>query len=168
MFENVAVRGADEVVRNWESIKADEKKGRALLDSVPRAFPSLLRATRVSEKVSRVGFDWPDHRGSRDKVNEELEELDEAMSTGDADRTEQELGDVLFALVNLARHRGIDPEAALRRTTDKFVRRFGHVETRVREARGDWPRDERNKPTRGVPLEQLDSYWEEAKRSEGA
>lgn len=166
VFEDARVDGSAEVVDNWNAIKAQEKLGRPMLGGVPRALPSLMRATKVSEKVSRVGFDWPDHRGSRDKVSEELEELDEAIASGSTDRAEQELGDVLFALVNLARHRGIDPEVALQRTTDKFVRRFDHVEQRVKEVHGDWPRDHKAKPTRGIGLEELDAYWEEAKKSE--
>lgn len=167
VFASAAVSGAEEVAENWEAIKRRERGGdRALLESVPRALPALQRAHRVSEKVGRVGFDWPDGRGSRDKVAEELGELDEAINEDDADRIEAELGDVLFALVNLARHHGVDAEAALRRTTDRFAERFGHVERRVKESRGDWPRDGRGKPGRGVPLEELDGYWNEAKRRE--
>ncbi len=164
VFANVSVAGADEVVRNWDAIKAQEKAGRGLLDGIPRSLPALDRAHRSSEKAARVGFDWPDAGGSRDKVTEELEELDEAIVTEDADQIEHELGDVLFALVNLARHHGIDPETALRRTADKFATRFAHVERKVRERHGDWPRDAKGKPTSGLSLGELDEYWEQAKR----
>jgi tetrapyrrole methylase family protein/MazG family protein/ATP diphosphatase len=123
----------------------------------------LARAERMSEKVSRVGFDWPDARGSRDKVSEELDELDEAVAGGDKERIESELGDVLFALVNFARHQGVNAEAALRKTADRFSGRFAHVEGRVKQQHGGFPLDDRGKPTRGLPLETLDAYWNEAK-----
>ena len=165
VFADVKVEGADDVVRNWDAIKAGEKRERGLLDGIPRSLPALQRAHCSSEKAARVGFDWPDPRGSRAKVSEELRELDEAIGIGSRDAIEHELGDVLFALVNLARHHGIDPELALRRTADKFAARFAHVEEQVRRHHGDWPRDERGKPTRGLSLEELDGYWEEAKRS---
>lgn len=151
-----------DVEKNWELIKAAEKKKRPLLDNIPRSLPALEGARRVSERAATVGFDWDDARGSRAKVTEELGELDEAASSGDRAALEHELGDTLFALVNYARHLGVDPEAALRQTTERFRSRFSHVETRVREVHGDWPRDG-VRPTRGVALTELDSYWDEAK-----
>jgi len=163
VFGDARVSGAGDVVDNWDAIKRSEKQGRALLDGVPRALPSLLRAEKLGDKVSRVGFDWPDAGGSRDKVAEELGELDRAVAEGDRERIAAELGDVLFALVNFARHHGVNAEEALRGTTDRFRRRFDHVEARVKETRGDWPRDEKGKPTRGVSLEEMDGYWVEAK-----
>ena len=166
VFADVAVTGSDEVLRNWESIKAQEKSERGVLDGVPRSLPALYRAQRMSDKASRVGFDWPDGRGSRSKVSEELAELDEAIAGGDKARVEHELGDILFALVNLARHHGVDAELALRRTADRFERRFGHVERRVKERHGGWPRSAEGKPSSGLPLSELDGYWDEAKRSE--
>jgi MazG family protein len=166
VFGNEKVEDAKEVLNNWELIKAAEKVGRGVLDGVPRALPALQRSERIGEKVSRVGFDWPDGRGSREKVSEELRELDEAIAGGDKGRVEAELGDLLFALVNLARHQGVDPEAALRATSDRFARRFSHVEARVRERHGGWPRGEDGKPKSGIPLEVLDGYWNEAKREE--
>ena len=120
----------------------------------------------MSEKVSRVGFDWPDARGSRDKVTEELGELDEAVAGGSSERIESELGDVLFALVNFARHQGLNAELALRKTADRFAARFAHVEARVNERHGGFPRDAAGKPTLGVALETLDGYWNEAKEQE--
>jgi tetrapyrrole methylase family protein/MazG family protein/ATP diphosphatase len=165
VFGEVEVRDSADVLRNWEAIKVSEKEGRGLLDGVPRSLPALHRAQRMSEKVSRVGFDWPDGRGSRDKVTEEVRELDEAIATGDPARVEHELGDLLFALVNLARHQRIDAETALRKASERFRVRFEHVEARVREAHGGWPAGRDGKPGRGLPLEELDGYWEEAKRS---
>ena len=165
VFGDVTVSGSEEVLQNWEAIKAEEKKDRRLLDGLPRSLPALYRAQRMSEKVSRVGFDWPDGRGSRDKVSEELAEVDEAIAGGDKQRIEEELGDLFFALVNLARHHGIDAEIALRGTGDRFAGRFAHVEQRVKERHGGWPRGGDGKPTSGLSLEELDGYWDEAKRS---
>jgi tetrapyrrole methylase family protein/MazG family protein/ATP diphosphatase len=155
---------ATAVARQWEVIKAGEKSSpRPLLASVPRSLPPLERAHRLSERVSRVGFDWPDATGSRAKVDEELAELDRAVSGGNKAEMESELGDLLFSLVNFARQHGIDAGAALQGTSDRFCERFAHVERRVREDGGDWPRDADGKPTRGIPLETLDAYWDEAK-----
>jgi tetrapyrrole methylase family protein/MazG family protein/ATP diphosphatase len=164
VFGSLEVSGSEEVLRNWEAIKADEKRDRGLLDGVPHSLPALHRAQRMSEKVSRVGFDWPNPQGSRAKVGEELAELDEAITGGDAERIEHELGDLLFALVNLARHQKVDAETALRKGADRFRARFDHVERRVRAKHGGWPNSQDGKPSRGLALEELDGYWEEAKR----
>jgi MazG family protein len=166
VFGEVEVSGSEEVLSNWDKIKLTEYGDRGVLAGLPQSFPALARAQRMSEKVSRVGFDWPDARGSRDKVAEELGELDEAVAGGSAERIESELGDVLFALVNFARHQGVNAELALRKTADRFAGRFAHVEARVNEAHGGFPRDEQGKPTRGLPLETLDGYWNEAKERE--
>jgi len=157
---------AEEVLTNWELIKAAEKAERGVLDGVPRALPALQRAERIGDKVSRVGFDWPDGHGSREKVNEELKELDQAIAEGKKARIEAEFGDLLFALVNLARHEGIDPEAALRGTADRFARRFAHVERRVKEVHGGWPRGADGRAGAGIALDVLDGYWNEAKQGE--
>ncbi len=157
VFSDASVKDSTEVLQNWEIIKAKERSDRGLLEGLPRSLPALVRALRIGEKVSRVGFDWPSADGSRAKVTEEIAELDEAIASQDADRVEAEFGDVLFALVNLARHVGVDPEAALRRTSDEFTARFAHVETRVRDNHGGF--------SQGVqPLATLDAYWDEAKR----
>jgi tetrapyrrole methylase family protein/MazG family protein/ATP diphosphatase len=163
VFGEVEVNGSAEVLSNWDKIKLQEYGDRGLLAGLPRSFPALARAQRMSEKVSKVGFDWPDARGSRDKVSEELGELDEAVAGGSQERIESELGDVLFALVNFARHQGVNAEQALRKTADRFSRRFGHVEARVNEQHGGFPRDKDGKPTGGLSLETLDNYWNEAK-----
>jgi MazG family protein len=163
VFGEVEVTGSDEVLSNWEKIKKQEYGDRGVLAGLPRSFPALARAQRISEKVSKVGFDWPDARGSRDKVSEELGELDRAVAGESKERVESELGDVLFALVNFARHQGIDAELALRKTSDRFAGRFAHVEARVKERHGGFPTDESGKPTRGLALEILDGYWNEAK-----
>jgi MazG family protein len=138
VFADGTAKDATEVLQNWERIKAEEKKGRRVLEGVPRSLPALTRAQRIGEKVSRVGFDWSDRPGSRAKVEEEMRELDEAIAGSDKDAIEEELGDVFFALVNLSRHLELDAEGALRRTIDKFTRRFAHVEDRVRAEHGGW------------------------------
>jgi tetrapyrrole methylase family protein/MazG family protein/ATP diphosphatase len=162
VFGDLSAKDADEVLRNWEKLKAKEKGERGILGGVPRSMPALTRSQRIGEKVSRVGFDWADARGSRAKVAEELAELDEAIDRGDAAAIEEEMGDVLFALVNLSRHLKVDAEGALRRTIDKFTARFAHVEKRVREVHGGW--GEAGGGETHLPLEVLDGYWDEAKR----
>jgi MazG family protein len=162
VFGDVSAKDSDEVLRNWEKLKAKEKGERGVLGGVPRSMPALTRAQRIGEKVARVGFDWEDARGSRAKVAEELGELDRAIQGGNPDAMEDEMGDVLFALVNLSRHVKVDAEGALRRTIDKFTRRFAHVEKRVREEHGGW--GEAGGGERHLPLATLDRYWEEAKR----
>jgi len=165
VFGDVKAEDAQEVLTNWEKIKAEEKKGRPILAGVPRSLPALTRAQRIGEKVSRVGFDWDDAKGSRAKVSEEIGELERAIASGEKAAVEEEFGDVLFALVNLARHIDVDAESALRVTIDKFTRRFGHVERRVQEQHGGWgaPREGR---AGNLPLATLDVYWEEAKAAE--
>jgi MazG family protein len=173
-----AAADADEALRNWEKLKAQEKGRRGVLASVPRSMPALTRAQRIGEKVSRVGFDWADARGSRAKVAEELLELDGAIAGKDKDAVEEEMGDLLFSLVNLSRHLNVDAEGALRRASDKFTRRFEHVEKRVQENHGGWgaarqadgaaAADEaRSKGEDTLSLQVLDRYWDEAKRSAG-
>jgi tetrapyrrole methylase family protein/MazG family protein/ATP diphosphatase len=159
VFGDATAKDSTQVLQNWERIKATEKQGRRVLQGVPRSLPALTRAQRVGEKVSRVGFDWSDKQGARAKVDEELSELDAAVAAGDKEAVEGELGDVLFALVNVARFLEVDAEGALRKTVDKFARRFGHVEDRVREEHGGWG-------GAALPLEVLVGYWNEAKAKE--
>jgi MazG family protein len=165
VFADQEVSRSSEVESNWEKIKAEEKKDRPLLDNIPRSLPALQGAKRISERVATVGFDWSSSEGSRAKVDEELTELDHAASSGSAAEVEHELGDLLFAVVNYARHLGVDPETALRKTSLRFRTRFGHVEERVKGNHGDWPRAG-IKATTGVPLGEMEAYWHEAKRLE--
>ncbi len=167
VFGDLTIEGegaAERVLDNWERIKAGERKDkperRGVLDTVPRGLPALVRAQRIGEKARRVGFDWPDAEGPRAKVDEELGEFDRAVKDGNSDEIEAELGDALYAIVNVARHHGVDAEAALRRTMRKFETRFAHVEKRVDEEHGGFA--EKGK----LPLEVLDAYWDEAKRAE--
>lgn len=154
VFGDAVVRDADEVLANWEVIKAEEKRGRGVLEGLPKALPALLRALRMGEKAARVGFDWPDRAGARAKVDEELRELDLALAEGDRDAVERELGDVLFALVSVARKSDIDPEAALRGTLERFAQRVRTVETEV-AARGQ--------ELSALSPDALDALWEAAK-----
>ncbi len=155
-----------EVEANWERIKRQEKQGRPILDSIPRSLPALQRALEEQSRAAKVGFDWPNTDLVRDKINEELEELDEALTAGDHEHAQEEFGDLLFALANWARHNQIDPEKALRGTCDKFRERFAHVESRVKQVHGDWPRNEKGKPTTGITLDELETYYAEIKRAE--
>ncbi|MGF1467018.1 MAG: nucleoside triphosphate pyrophosphohydrolase [Sandaracinaceae bacterium] len=142
------------VVASWERLKAQEKADRGALDGIPVALPALLRAVRTGEKAARRGFDWADAAGAREKVDEELAELDEAIQRGDREAQERELGDVLFALTSVARKLDLDPEAALRGTLDRFLDRFRRVEA---EARAEGRRLEDLGP------EELDRRWDRAK-----
>ncbi len=156
--EKRTVSGSAEVIRNWEQIKAKEKTERkSVLEGVPKALPALIRAERLTEKAAAVGFDWPDLSGARAKVTEELDELDAAIATGDRAQMEDELGDALFALSNVARFLKVHPEDALRAATAKFERRFGHIERELK-ARGKSPRES--------TLAEMDALWDEAKAAE--
>lgn len=158
VFGDVEVRDTDEVLRNWARIKAEERKHResnSVVDGVPRAMPALLRAHRLGEKASRVGFDWQRPSDVLAKVDEELTELRSAIDTGDPAAAEAELGDVLFALTSLARHLDILPEDALQRASDRFVRRFRYIEDRL--AAG-------NRDVHAASAAEMNELWEEAKK----
>lgn len=162
VFAAARVGSAAEQTHAWEAIKAGEKAARGapagLLDDVPLALPALARAAKLGRRAAQVGFDWPDASGPRGKIDEELAELDAAAAAGGRDAVEQEIGDLLFSVVNLARHHGVDPEAALRAANARFTQRFRHVERRraTAVASGDSP-----------GLEQLDAWWREAKGDAG-
>jgi len=159
VFAGALVADADEQSRIWERMKAAERVARGhgdgALDGIPAALPALTRARKLGSRAAEAGFDWPDADGPRAKIAEELSELDRVMAVGgDAGRLEAELGDLLFSVVNLARHLRIDPEAALRRASDRFSRRFVHIE-RALAAQGIEP------SAAGAAL--LDRLWEAAK-----
>lgn len=159
VFGDGSIDGAEAAYRNWEREKQREvaagEAPRGALAGVPLALPALLRGYRIGEKAARVGFDWPDREGPRQKVDEELAELDAAVRQGDRRAIEHELGDLLFSIVNLARHLGCNPEMALRAQLDRFQRRFAAVE---RELGPDLGRH-------GLDL--LEAAWQRAKASEG-
>ncbi|MEN3008925.1 nucleoside triphosphate pyrophosphohydrolase [Pseudothermotoga sp.] len=143
----------------WERIKSQEKGSTktSAIGELNKALPALSLARRIQENAAAVGFDWPDVSGALEKVKEEVKELEEALQNGDSKCVEEELGDLLFAVVNIARFSNVDPEVALRKATEKFASRFRMVENFAKE-RGL----ELNKMT----LEQLDALWEEAKGGE--
>ena len=153
----------DQVKARWEAIKAEERAEQgapeqlSLLDDVPAALPALSRATKLQKRAAQVGFDWPDALPVLDKVREELDEVLQAMAEGDADAIEDELGDLLFATANLARHLKQDPENALRRANRKFERRFRFIEQALRDSA---------RPFEDCTLDELDALWGEAKRQE--
>jgi MazG family protein len=156
VFGDGKASDAGEVKEQWEALKAKEKNDRGVLDGVPVAMPALLRALRVGEKAAHLGLDWPDAQGARDKLNEELRELDEAVESQNRQAIESELGDVLFALVSVARKFELDPEAALRRTLEGFGERVRWVE---REAA------QRNVVPAKLSFEELDALWQQAKEA---
>ena len=163
VFGDVEAKDSKTVLRNWERIKqreraGDEEETGSILDNIAGAMPALMRAVKVQAKASRVGFDWPDVTGALEKVREEMDELEEARRAGDRARVSEEVGDVLFALVNVARFLKVDPEISLGRTVDKFILRFKHIEARA---------DEANRRIEDMSLEEMDSLWEEAKRAPG-
>ena len=148
---------ATEVLEQWEQIKLRERRNRgtrSMFSGVPPSLPALLKALRVSSKAGRVGFDWPDRGGLLAKVEEEMRELREALTSGDRVAVEEELGDLLFTLVNVARVEGIDPEEALQNANRKFVRRFHHLEARLQEE-GMVPSPENRS--------RMEELWKEAK-----
>ncbi len=153
VFGTRPVRGAAEVKRNWESLKMDEGRS-SVLDGVPRWLPALQRAKRMQERAARVGFDWKKRSDVWKKVREELEEVREVLDDAPASRREEEFGDLLFALVNYARFVGVNPENALRKTVEKFDRRFRHIERRLAE---------KGKSVHAATLEEMDELWNEAK-----
>jgi nucleoside triphosphate diphosphatase len=164
VFGETRVSGAEHVLQNWARLKAEERLKKtgnvgSVLDGVPKAAPALLRAERLTEKASRIGFDWPDVGGVRKKLDEELRELDVAMAEGDKHAVEHELGDVLFSLANLARFLATPAEDALRAANRRFTERFHAVEQGL--------------TAKGVAfgtatLSQMDALWEEAKAAEAA
>ena len=167
VFGDVVANTPDDVVRNWELIKKQEKGRSSVMDDVARNLPALLYADKIERKAASVGFDWEDVRGALDKVGEELAELTAAVvsapgggateASAGTGRVRDELGDLLFAAVNVARHVKVDPEAALREATAKFRRRFQAVEALA---------SERGLHIPGADLAQLDLLWDEVKGRE--
>ncbi len=164
VFSDREVADSAEVLRNWEDIKRDERAddpSPSTLDGVPKALPALLKAFRMTEKASAVGFDWRKPADVMIKMREEMDELEAELNGGseqDLERVRAEMGDVLFVMANLARHMGVEPETALQRTNTTFKRRFEGMEALAR-ARGE--------DFRELCLKDQDALWEEAKRLEG-
>jgi ATP diphosphatase len=153
-------KSADQQTADWEAIKAAERAGRAqkgTLEGIALNLPALMRAVKLQKRAARVGFDWPDTGNVIDKIKEESQELVEARDRLSADAVEDEFGDLLFVMANLARHLGVDPEAALRRTNAKFTRRFEAVEAEL-ATRGKRPDDS--------DLAEMDALWNDVKARE--
>ncbi len=157
VFGTVEVDSTDEVLSNWERIKRTEKNRTSVFDGIPTSLPSLSYAYKAQKKAAGVGFDWPDVAGALPKIAEEVDEVMEAHAAGDADATANELGDLLFSVVNVARHLRIDPEVALRGAVTKFRRRFEAVE-RLAATRGIDIAD--------ATLATLDQLWDDVKTAE--
>ena len=159
VFGDTQVSSTKDVLKNWETIKKGEKKHRKYLtDDIPDALPALFRAEKMQRRVARVGFDWKDMNPVLDKVEEEFAEFRKAVHDNNQQDAEEELGDIIFALVNVARHKNICAEDALRLTTKKFARRFCYIEDKFVEL---------GKDIHAASLEEMDAYWEESKKVVG-
>lgn len=155
---NLNPNSAEQVLQSWEQIKLKEKDGnKTVLSGVPGALPSLIKAYRITEKASNVGFDWEHKEDVWSKVREELDELEAELNKGDKEKSIDELGDFIFALVNAARLYKINPDSALERTNQKFIRRFGYVEQQTLK---------QGRQLKDMTLEEMDALWDEAKRME--
>ncbi|MEO0092320.1 MAG: nucleoside triphosphate pyrophosphohydrolase [candidate division WOR-3 bacterium] len=154
IFGKVKVKNAQEVLTNWETIKSKEKD-EPMLNRIPRSLPALKRAQLIQERVARVGFDWENKEDVYKKIIEEIKELKHALKNKKKSKIEEELGDLLFALVNFARHLRIDAEYCLSQANDKFVKRFHKLEKQFKS---------KNKSLQDVSLTEMDSIWEKIKK----
>ena len=161
VFGDADADNPEAVRQSWEEIKAQEKaeKGKSeadsLMDDIPLALPGLSRAVKIQNRAARIQFDWPDIEPVFDKLQEEIGEVREAIKSGSADAMEDEIGDLLFVVANIARHLKIDPEKAVRRTNGKFMSRFKHLEAQAAQS------DKEN-----LTLEELETFWQAAKKAE--
>jgi len=158
VFGEKRLTTADEVLDKWEEYKRQEGKLKeSILEGIPGNLPSLLKALRVQERVSRVGFDWEKAEDVLKKVESEFDEFKSALKERDERKIEEEFGDILFTLVNLSRFVGLNPEEALRKTISRFISRFSYIETRAKQE---------GRALADYTLEEMDHLWEEAKRAE--
>ncbi|MGA1847362.1 nucleoside triphosphate pyrophosphohydrolase [Deferribacter abyssi] len=157
VFGDIKVKSTDEVMINWEKIKAEEKKKgkRSILDDIPAKMPSIQRSYKLQERAKKVGFDWQSSDECMMKVHEEFNELQDAIKTGNLNDIEHEFGDLLFALINLSRFLNVNADEALRKANNRFVDRFKHIENRLAE-KGLSPED--------ATLDELEQLWKEAKK----
>ncbi len=155
VFGDVVVADSHEVKQNWEQIKMNEGR-ESVIDGVPRSLPALLKAHRMQDKAAKVGFDWPHKEDVWKKVEEEINELKHAIGHESHKHVEEEFGDLLFALVNYSRFVQVNPEDALRKSVDKFSKRFRFIEKKMKEE---------GKDIHHSTLAEMDKYWDEAKRS---
>lgn len=157
IYGDVEVEDEEEVKRNWENLKLKEGK-KSVLEGVPNGLPSLVKANRIQDKVSGVGFDWEKPEQVWEKVQEELSEFQEEVKAQNPERMEAEFGDVLFSMVNYARFLDINPENALERTNKKFIKRFQYLESKAKGL---------GKALKDMTLAEMDVFWEEAKTVDG-
>ena len=158
IFGTVEVGSSEEILRNWDELKRKEKHQKSDTDtlaSVAKSLPGLIRAEKLQKKAAKVGFDWENAQGALEKAGEELDEVKRAIA-GDGD-PEEEIGDLLFAAVNVARHLKVDPERAMEKTCNKFIRRFADMEQQAKEE---------NKALSGLSLAELDTLWNRSKEKE--
>ena len=156
VYSDIHADTPDEVMKNWEELKLRKKKRQGgILGGVPRSLPAMVKAYRIGEKAASAGFDWEQKEDIWPKVKEEIAEIEVEMARGDKERTEEEIGDLFFALINMCRLYGIDPELALERCNKKFISRFQHMEAEA----GD-------KLFSEMSAEELDTLWRSAKRDE--
>lgn len=154
IYGDVEVADEEEVKKNWENIKLQEGK-KSVLEGVPKSLPALVKASRIQDKAAGIGFDWEASSQVLEKVKEELTELQTEIEQGNQEKIEEELGDVLFSIINYARFLEVDPESALEKTNKKFIKRFQYLEQKAQES---------NKSLQEMTLTEMDFFWEEAKK----
>ena len=154
IYGDVEVKDEEEVKQNWEKLKLKEGKN-SVLEGVPVGLPALVKASRIQDKVKGVGFDWEEPHQVWDKVQEELQELQDEVAVGNQEKIEAEFGDVLFSMINYARFLNVNPEDALERTNKKFIKRFQYLESKASEL---------GKPLMDMSLAEMDVFWNEAKK----
>ena len=158
VFGDDAAKTAGEVEKSWEQLKLKEKGGnKTILEGVPASLPSIAKAHRIQDKARNAGFDWKKKEDVWEKVSEELTELKDEISNMDADKTEAEFGDMFFSLINAARLYKVNPDNALERTNQKFIRRFNYIEQEAKR---------QGKILKDMTLSEMDALWEEAKKAE--
>ncbi len=154
VFGNREVKGAEEVLENWEELKMKEGN-RSVLSGVPVSLPALIKAHRIQDKVRAVGFDWDQREQVWDKVTEEIQEVKHELNNGqEQEKMEEEIGDLLFSVINAARLYNVEPETALERTNRKFIQRFKYLESKAKEM---------NRSLKDMSLEEMEVIWQEAK-----
>lgn len=156
IYGEMNVENADQVVKNWEAIKLNEGKN-SVLEGVPKSLPALVKAYRIQDKVSGVGFDWEQSEAVLEKVKEELDELKTEIDAGNSKKLEAELGDVFFSLVNYARFLKVNPENALERTNKKFIKRFKYIEDKAEKS---------HRKVSDLKIEEMEILWEQAKKKD--
>ena len=155
IYGDVEANDEETVKRNWEKLKLKEGK-KSVLEGVPKSLPALVKSSRIQDKVAGVGFDWERPEQVKEKLEEELAELQVEVDKNDSDKIEAEFGDVLFSLVNYGKHLGVNPEDALERTNKKFIKRFQYLEAKAKEL---------GKQLSDMTLAEMDVYWNEAKKN---